>query len=295
MSQKRSRGFTVTLFDYTEEHRQGILAVDCEYVIVGKEICPTTGRPHLQGFIYFSVQRTCKGVLRDLPAGVHLEPAKAAAIQNTDYCSKEGDYEERGVRPRQGKRNDLGEAVNVMLSRGMDAAVAEHPTQYARYFRGLQFVESVLRPPPPRNKKSHVFVVCGEHGINKTRTVIELSDGDYFMKPRGEWWQNYKQQKWVLIDDFTGWMHYDEILRLCDRYKMQVPIKGGYLEFNSDVIVITSNRHYSTWWPEEYIHGMGAFERRICCFDMDVKTKEEMAVVKAKWIAELARDPCSSE
>ena len=49
------------------------------------------------------------------------------------------------------------------------------------------------------------------------------------------------QQTSVIIDDFYGWIKYDELLKICDRYPHKVPIKGGYEEFTSKHIFITSN------------------------------------------------------
>lgn len=292
----RSRGYTYTLFDYTEEQREALLATNAEYVIVGEEICPTTERPHLQCYLYFANQRWWDAVDRDLPGKGHTESAKGSAQQNRDYCSKAGKFEERGKLPQQGKRSDLEGAVAVMMEAGKSASAREYNSVWIRYSRGMDRVYDLLHEKPPRSAKSHVFVVIGDEGTGKTRTVTELAadDGGLFRKARGEWWDGYRGEKWVIIDDFRGWMHYDEILRLCDRYPMRVPVKGGYVEFTSEIIVITSNRPMSTWWPDQWCDGLGAFMRRVCCVHT-VKTKEEMALVKAEWVEEKNRSVCSSE
>lgn len=43
------------------------------------------------------------------------------------------------------------------------------------------------------------------------------------------------------MDDFYGWIKYDDLLKICDRYPYSVPIKGGYEIFVTKNIWITSN------------------------------------------------------
>ncbi|KAL0152209.1 hypothetical protein M9458_051932 [Cirrhinus mrigala] len=45
------------------------------------------------------------------------------------------------------------------------------------------------------------------------------------------WWDGYDGQDNVIIDDFYGWIAYDELLRVCDRYPCKVPVKGAFVEF----------------------------------------------------------------
>ena len=44
-----------------------------------------------------------------------------------------------------------------------------------------------------------------------------------------------------MIDDFYGWIKYDELLKICDRYPYKVQVKGGFEEFKAKYIWITSN------------------------------------------------------
>jgi len=43
-------------------------------------------------------------------------------------------------------------------------------------------------------------------------------------------------------------MPLNSLLKLIDRYVRQVPIKGGFVWFNPDVIICTANAHPSTWY-----------------------------------------------
>lgn len=71
--------------------------VQVRYALIGEEVCPTTGKKHLQGYARFfnSVRMTqVKKVFGD-PA-MHLELRKGTHEQNLAYCSKEGNYKEFG-------------------------------------------------------------------------------------------------------------------------------------------------------------------------------------------------------
>ena len=57
--------------------------------VAGKEICPTTGTPHLQGYLEFRQKARPMGLL---PKQVHWRCARGNTNQNFNYCTKDGDY-----------------------------------------------------------------------------------------------------------------------------------------------------------------------------------------------------------
>jgi len=68
------------------------------YIIAGKETCPTTGRLHLQIALY------AKGKLRfstlqKLMPGARITPCRKPFQANINYCRKEKNFAEKGVRP----------------------------------------------------------------------------------------------------------------------------------------------------------------------------------------------------
>ena len=50
------------------------------------------------------------------------------------------------------------------------------------------------------------------------RVSKELYPNSTYYKPRGEWWDGYEQDKLVVMDDFYGWIKYDELLEITDHY-----------------------------------------------------------------------------
>lgn len=80
---------------YSLNARLDAIESHCVYALAGIETCPTSGKTHLQGYVYFKDSRT-KGKARKLMPHVHIEPARKCPANNFLYCSKENKYASRG-------------------------------------------------------------------------------------------------------------------------------------------------------------------------------------------------------
>lgn len=58
-----------------------------DYMIMGKETCPTTGTPHIQGYAIFKDPQRISSLKKILPRA-HWEKANGTPQQNINYCSK---------------------------------------------------------------------------------------------------------------------------------------------------------------------------------------------------------------
>lgn len=83
-----SRFWCFTMFDTEIDDIIGDLEHGIDYII-GNEICPTTNKKHLQGWIS-SVKRIRP--MEKFNWKCHWTRCKGNAKQNIKYCSKEGDY-----------------------------------------------------------------------------------------------------------------------------------------------------------------------------------------------------------
>lgn len=290
-SNPRSRGWCITLNNYTDAEYVHLLSIDSVYSIVGKEVCPITGTPHLQAYVYFKAQKTMSAVKMQVPRA-HLEAAKGNHEQNRQYCSKDNNYVEKGKLPAHGERNDIKSAIATMKERGVKAVCEDHPEIMVKYSRGMLYVRDQVCPVPKRSCKTHLMVLQGPTGSGKSRLAAELAGEDVYYKPRGEWWDGYQQQSTVIIDDFYGWLQYDELLRLADRYPHKVPFKGGYHEFTSKLIVITSNLDPEEWYKfENYSARLPALKRRICVHET-VAHQDDVLRVRLLCTNELSQPEC---
>ncbi|AIF76248.1 Rep [Bat associated circovirus 8] len=259
-----------TLNNWTEEE-YGLIESTCrslaKYLIIGKEV-GESGTPHLQGFVNFK-KKLRLSALKSLPGftRAHVESARGTDVENQKYCRKQGAYLEIGVPSSRGKSSTLTEAVATLQQNNGDLrAVAQmYPEVYIRHGRGLKDYVMTAGLVGQRSWKTHVTVLIGRPGVGKTRYVNREVEGkQVYWKPRGPWWDGYIQQEVVVFDDFYGWVTFDELLRVCDRYPLKVPVKGAFVEFVARAIYFTSNKPPEEWYDKENIKGsIEAFFRRV--------------------------------
>lgn len=81
----KSRGYTFTLNNYTEDDVKSIKLFPCEYLF--QEETGASGTRHLQGMLYFRNAVTFNSVKGRMPTA-HIEKMKSK-IASIKYCSKE--------------------------------------------------------------------------------------------------------------------------------------------------------------------------------------------------------------
>lgn len=242
------RTVVFTLFNYTDAHIKSLrdYSKECVYLIFGYEICPTTQRPHLQAFACYKNPRSIDKFIADYP-GVHVEKQRGTHKQASDYCKKEGKYEEFGELPAQGTRTDWSNAVEQLNSGSSVVDVINEQPQLLPAQRALREYKMMTLKPLRREVK--VYVLIGDAGTGKTRYAYD-NHPDLYSKPRGEWWDGYTGQKSILLDDYYGYLPYCELLRVLDRYPYLVPYKGGFVNAQWDTVIITSNKSPEKWYSQ---------------------------------------------
>jgi len=168
---------------------------------------------------------------------------------------------EFGTPKEQGKRNDLLE-VKAKLDTGvpMVTIADEHFGSYIRYHRA--FEEYRCLKVKPRSKLTELILVLGPTSCGKsTGEPVGLLE-DVHRQDNGQWWNDYHQQKDVVIDEYLGWIPAAFLNRLVDKTPLLVPYKGGFHVFNSERIWILSNYLPETWYDPKRTY-WAAFERRI--------------------------------
>ncbi|APZ87906.1 replication-associated protein [Anguilla anguilla circovirus] len=280
MSKVSVRRVCFTLNNYTEEDLRFIqkhLTGVSKYLIVGKEV-GETGTPHLQGFINLKKKTHFNSVKKLLPRA-HIDKAKGTDQHNKDYCSKQEVALEHGEIQGQGKRNDLASALATVRANGGDIKALEdsHAVVYAKYKRGILACIDDFGWKKERDWKTEVHVLWGIPGCGKSRYAREQAPEAYY-KPRGEWWDGYTGQEDVIVDDFYGWLQFDELLRICDRYPHRVPVKGSFVQFTAKRIYITSNVPVPEWYPSRG-SDLPALYRRLTTYVVWCDVKKEFQSV----------------
>lgn len=237
--------------------------VPARYLIVGKEV-GAGGTPHLQGYVEFQNPKTISAVKR-IPgfARAHIEKRRGSPREAADYCRKDGDVYEKGEISRQGSRSDL-QAIREEIEQGAtERQIAEtHFEQWVVYRRSFERYRSLLAVR--RTWKSRVIVLVGPTGVGKTRFVYhQHPDDEIFVWAGDRWFDGYHGQPIVLFDDFRGELELANMLRLCDRYPMDVPVKGGFANWVPRRIYITSNVLPQMWYPNSGREALEPLWRRI--------------------------------
>lgn len=229
----------------------------CTYLVFQKE-CITT--PHFQGYCEFSSLHRLTQLKRFNPA-IHWERRKGAQQDAIDYCSRETyKGEDKGridgpwqhgtpVETHQGQRTDLTAAIQALREGGIGQVAVDTPEVLIRYSRGLSFLAS-LTPPP--KEVPEVILLFGPTGVGKTKRFWDMEPNGWASPVTdGLWFDGYIGQEAALFDDFSGKFNklgLAQLLRVIDRYRVQLPIKGGFTWFNPKRIYITSNFHPLDWY-----------------------------------------------
>lgn len=212
---------------------------------------------HIQGYVEFDKPKRIS-TLKNINKFCHWEPRKGSRIDAIKYCMKEdtrvpnteptiiGTLPPLETDPKDPKVKTSA-LVKKMLDEGKtDIDIAnEYFGYYLQTYRGINQYRLLLSEE--RDFKSHVTVIIGPTGTGKSSWCSKYLK-EPFWKVRGQWWDGYMNQGVVVIDEFYGWIKYDEMLRLLDRYPYKVEVKGGYVQFNSKLIFITSNKHPTEWY-----------------------------------------------
>lgn len=245
---------------------------DISYFIAGEEKCPKTGKIHYQSYISLAKRYRMKALKKLVQDDtVHVEKCKGNEQQNIAYCKKDGNiYREFGAPKKQGKRNDiLALRDHFKNGKRMREALEEDTlcNTVAKYQKFARMVELVYSTP--RSEMTELHIYWGVSGAGKShRAQAEGGDNAYY-KPLGknsQWWDGYEQNDVVIIEDFRGEIPLSTMLRLADKYPMRVPVKGGYAQFNSKKIIITSNIAPEDFWNNQqkgYQASFEAIRRRI--------------------------------
>lgn len=164
----RQRDWCLTLHDvevFEKIQRQQLIAdTDADkikYFVMGNEVCPTTNKKHIQGYIYYTNARTFSAVKKEYPTA-HIEARLEASSpqQASDYCKKEGQWIERGILPvdKRGKVNEWKEIVeDIQHGMTLEEITLKYPEASIRYCAGIKNMYELHRP-------KHKFSILEKYG-----------------------------------------------------------------------------------------------------------------------------------
>ena len=209
-----------------------------QYAVFGRERAPTTDTPHLQGGVRFKRPHRAAAVRKMFP-GCHIEAARLPASLFA-YCKKDGDFVEFGKQRRQGERTDLeGFYEQIRSGDPVASLFEEYPKQTLQYLGNIERIRLRVIGQQEREKPS-VYWIHGPTGVGKTKYVHDREQQLWTSSNDLKWFDGYEGQEAVLLDDFrVRDVSYGFLLRLLDRYPLNVPIKGGFVPWVPRRIYVT--------------------------------------------------------
>lgn len=212
-----------------------------EYLIIGRETCPTSNRKHLQCFVTFKNRTTLAGCKRFCP-GAHFERARGTPEECASYSKKDGDFSEFGTLPTvTGRATGFADLLAKAQRGEIGAIKRDHPGLYIRYKANI--LSSIEFDVSPLKNSCGVWI-GGKPRTGKDYGVRQLAGEDLYLKPLSKWWCNYRNQGAVLLSDVDPkhceWLGY--FLKIwADCYPFNAEIKGGSMTIRPKAIFVTSN------------------------------------------------------
>lgn len=268
MLEKRNRSYVFTYFYCDEATKRWIRTMSqtkgISYMVCGDEVCPTTQRPHLQGYIRWVSAKTFKAAKKWFCLDkIHIEVAKGNDFHNQKYCSKENLFLEVGEPTKQGKRTDIERAIDIVKNTNSVASVLEEVNNY----QAVRHCELYLKYKEPKRIIAPIEVIWiyGKSGTGKTRKVYDDNPSEDIFRPVSyKWWEGYDGQKTVLIDDIRrDFCKFHELLKLLDIYPFRVETKGGSRQVQFTKIYITAPYTPSNMWVNHVEEDLYQLNRRI--------------------------------
>jgi len=217
---------------------------------------------HWQLLAVFS-KPTRLAAVRKIFGNIHAEPSRSSAA--TDYVWKQ-DTRIEGTQFELGKlalkRNSATDWESIRNSAKCGRLDDIPADVYVRCYNQLKRIATDNLTPCAMERE--VVVYWGRTGTGKSRRAWDEAGMDAYPKdPRTKFWDGYRGQKNVVMDEFRGAIDIGHLLRWFDRYPVNVEVKGSMVTLQAEKIWITSNLSPDDWFRECDEETKAALRRRL--------------------------------
>lgn len=274
--------------NYPEDWWERLLEIPHKYIIGAPEIAPTTGTPHIQGYIQFLKQTKWSALAKKLHAS--FKTAYATFKQNYEYCRKIRQKDRNDGTPP----NPIWKESGTPSESGGKKIKEYYISLYEDVKSGLDYVD--LGPKYPEYILRHGYKKCEEIrlklkgrnvttlpgpcglwiygesgkgkttyarllvgvpmenvGLNKICLPAEKERQYYYPKQWNKWWDGYEFQDNVIADDM-GLPHNvlgSHIKHWADEIQFNCEIKGAMVFIRPKKFIITSQYTPSQIWTDK--------------------------------------------
>lgn len=256
---------------------------EVKFFICQSEIAPKTGRPHLQ--CYFELNKKTTSLvaqkLLQLPHDVPQFRQKTRE-HGINYVTKEKTRDPLGIfystddkyNRGKGRRTDITIISDeIKLGMRIDQVMDKYPSEYNRYNKFIK--DACLKYSKKRTTYPEVIIRYGTSGTGKSESWFNLqkenADEVFVLQfndvPGKLWFDGYYQQKYCVFEEFKpSKMDITTLLTFLDKGMKTVEYKGASTQFNSPIIIITSNTNPLEWYKNANDEHRLALIRRLSDF-----------------------------
>ncbi len=253
--------FTQRAHDAAIRNIDACLETHCRYCIFQHEHGSDQDYMHIQGYVVFKTKKHLQSVKNHFAKygmnDVHLEPRRGTHAQARDYASKSDTRigapttygSEEGI-PQHGRgtAQELQDIVDRVRQGATDYDLATwNPQAYMMHSNRIHALRRALMQPNTGLRT--VIWIFGKPGSGKTRYAYD-SCPNVFNVPSVSatpWFDSYSGQPAILLDNLTNSTPWQALMCWMDRYPLQVPVKGAFLQATWSTVYVTSIRHPRLW------------------------------------------------
>jgi len=210
-----------------------------------------SGTPHIQAFIIYKNSKRFKNVKQDFPTA-HIITPNGSNIENRDYCTKKdgrlAEPVEIGEFAEMRSRNDIVEflelvklgASNVMLKNLFPTLYAQYKPDAIEKFRQDELKEQYGQ----KFRDIQVTFIYGNTRLGKTTYVYDkypLKDICRVNNYERGTFEDYQNQKILVLDEFTGKIDIAFMNNLLDKFPVNLPARFANRTACFDEVYIISN------------------------------------------------------
>jgi len=252
-----------------QNHFTPYLPDACVYVGGQLEQGEETQYLHWQLLVVMRSRIRRGGVKQVFGPQTHCEPTRSAAAN--EYVFKEATRID-GTAFRLGRfpinRNaskDWDEIRENAKSGNFDAIPSD---VFIRCYSSIKNIAKDHLAPVAIERTVSVF--WGKTGTGKSRLAWQLAGISAYPKdPMTKFWDGYRNQKNVVIDEFRGDISISHLLRWFDRYPVIIEAKHGATVLCAEHIWVTSNLNPLLWYPNLDVETKAALLRRLDVRDFE--------------------------